>query len=296
MKNKKNVTLYGVCICGMMLLILTAIFLPQEILRLQDHYRTNRTETEVRESPDMSNVTSLYERNIHDRMKNFASMDKASATVAYIDYDMGAEEEMQTLLQNIFSQGWCAWVPQTVMYELYGVDLIHAEKQLSSCQKYIVYGNDYQESIALIMWYLDLYIEKENVRVQLVVDAETSSIYYMKITNRYQDAVIDGNVSMYDASGEVVEKYGTEGMKKMRLDMLTEIMTYFGDRYATYYDAQQKGDMSIDTQNNSLQFLLDYEESSLDFAVQFTSGSLYESCICVGIPEIGDLVFEMIQD
>ncbi len=297
MKNRKKIVLYGVCICGMMLLVLTAVFLPQEILRLQDYYRTNRTETEMRESPDISNVTSLYETNIHDRLKNFASMDKASATVAYIGYDMDAEGEMQTLVQNIFSQGWCLWIPQTVAYEFYGVDIINAPKKLNSCQKYIVYGNDYQNSIALIMWYLDLYIEDGNVRVQLVVDAETSSIYYMKITNRYQYADIYGNVAMYDsASDKVVEKYDTEGMLQKQLEVLAEIMTYFGDGYVSYYNAQWKGDVRMDGQNNSIQLSLDYEELNLDFAVQLTYSDVYEASVCVGIPAIGDLVFEMIQD
>lgn len=66
---------------------------------------------------------------------------------------------------------------------------------VQDCKKYLVHGRDYQDGVALMMWYLDLYVESVDMRLRILVDTETDTIYYAKVTDginkKMEEGIID---------------------------------------------------------------------------------------------------------
>lgn len=287
-KRIKNVRIYGVCMSGLLLLVIAALFLPQVIFTIQDRYLMTGTEVEARRSLDVSQLNSLYEKQTHDRMSNFIHMDLQTATITSIDYDLMEDTEIEEQVRAILQQTWSA--PLNVIKDFTSDTSIIVQ----NCKKYIVYGNENENGVALMMWYYDIYLDALDSRMRLLVDSETDTIYYVKV-------MIDEGYNMAAAKAYDYS-YSIE---------LIYLIFYNLDYYNTYYEAElesfrfdeeslKKGEVwYVDTESEdegyTLHAALPYGELSVDFLFE----NIWRNdvnIISMGIHEIGNLVPEMIQD
>lgn len=287
-KRIKNIRIYGSCMGGLLLLVIAALFLPQVIFTIQDRYLMAGTEVEARQSLDVSQLNSLYEKQTHDRMHNFIHMDLQTATITSIDHDLMEDTEIEEQVKAILQQEWSA--------PLNAIRGFNSDTPIivQNCKKYIVYGNENENGVALMMWYYDIYLDALDSRMRLLVDSETDTIYYVKvmINERYNMAATKG----YDHSYSIEPIY---------------IVYYSLDYYNTYYEAelesfsgfdeesQKKGEVwdvtESDDEGYTLHAALPYGGLSVDFLFEdiWRNGV---NIISMGIQEIGNLVPEMIQD
>lgn len=284
---KKNMKTYGICIGGMLLLVAVALLLPQIVFTIQDRHRMISTEVEIRNSLTVSQVNSIYEKQMCNRMSKLAAMDLETANITAIDYDIREEAQIEVLLERIFNQEWMEALNDMTLYS-FGEMFEIGYKDVKKCKKYIVYGNDYQEGVALMMWYFDLYMTEIHTRIRILVDSETDSIYYIKITA--SDEQIDkGNIA-YDT---------TIGRHEL-LHAMTEQILFYIDFYCTYYEGEKLEHLAeinvVEQQCTIIKYPFSFGEISLDFLVQAVYGSGKNPDISIGISNIANLIPEMIQD
>lgn len=315
MKKKESGKIYKLYVGFLVLFVVIALLLPQFVFKVQDSYWMTRTQVDARSNVDISQLHSFYEEQMYDRMSNFASMNVNSLTVTAIEHDI-EEEEFWEILERIFYQDWMTLVLINTLsaYEPYGT-FWKDSLEIQNCRKYIVYGDDFEAGVALMMWYFDIYIIDEDIRIRLLADTETDSMYYIKITtNDKQNDVTDydakkGNVA-YDMDTSS-EAYGKEKIEQ--LSMWAEQFHYLSDYYVDYYESERddtKGDLyenpgdvkelygnvEITEDRCMVEFPLRYEHVSLNFLFQVIYRNEVDLDFCMGIPAIGELIPEMIQD
>lgn len=293
-------------------LLVAALYLPGVILETQDNSRMSYTAVEKRESLDVSYVNSEYEKNMYDRMYYLAGMDKNRMTVSSITYDEENKETQKKQLQEIVKQEWIYRLMEMVPY-FYGTLFEYFEYpeylEIRQCKKYVVYGTEdrksgqNEERIALVLWYYDLGIKWDtDSRIQLLVDSETDSIYYIRMTTD-TPAV---NESGKSRETDIYEGDKFDAVSIATLDnstMLQEFQTRLGYHhyyYNEYYEAEVHGgqvDMPLAEDNQSvIVFKLPYGELSLQFLFQADFQKGVKPDISMGIAEIGNLIPEMMQN
>lgn len=301
--SRKNVKIYGICIAGMLLLVILAMLLPQIVWEVQDRFRINSVELQQRSSIDVSQVNSDYERQMYSRMSNLTELDIETATVAAIDYDKKDDEEMNAVLARVFTSEWIERFNETT-YCIYQDALIRAFIEISDCKKYIVYGEDYQDGVALMMWFFDINMKEYDTRVRLLVDSETDTIYYIKITNYDEETKKNYyEVENYSKDNSMqVENYSKDN--RMLFGMFEKnVLTCLG-YYSDYYESNWHSDdwdywytqvRLDDTQLNG-KYVLPYGKKQLEFQFIATAGECMNPDVEMGITLIGELIPEMMQN
>lgn len=286
---KRTKSLYSVCIIAMILLVIAALFLPQIIFSIQDKYRMMNTEAKTRNSLDIAQLDLDYEQQLNERLNNFFGM--SDTTVTAIDYEF-EDSEWENLVESIFYQEWFIVLINNSLV----TDYIYAAQfwdmytvNIQDSKKYIVYGKDYRDGIALMMWYLDIYMESPGIRIRLLVDTESNTIYYVKIT-----------------SDEKTDSIATDGViDKEYFYYLAEIIAKHYDFYYNYYEADEQYNEVEETRgiksevdDNILEviFNLPYEHLNAEFLfrTEYKNGNYPD--ITVGFPAIGKKIPEIMQN
>lgn len=295
----KNKLIYPFCIGGMVFLVLVALFFPQIIFSIQDMYRMENTETEVRSNLNVSGLDLSYEQNMNARLYNFLNMQ--DMTVTAIEYEFADDSELQELLEKILKQDWFAMPYDMNMMTTYLLTVDFWEKfpvSVRDCKKYLVHGRDYQDGVALMMWYLDLYLEPVDTRVRILADTETDTIYYVKIT---------------EGLNEEVEEYKVDKSLSERLYYWADIAPEFFYFYYSYYEADEAMLHSeygtydinrpwfvetkmVEYEYCEITFPLCYGELNADFQMRAELGKGIYPNLTMGLPVIGEMIPEMIQD
>lgn len=302
-KNKKE----GFCVVGMLVLVVAALFLPQVIFEIQDKYRITNMEVKARERLDISQLNLSYEEQLGARMSNFLKANQPMVTG--LDYEVTEGSEQARLLETIMYEEWFYLLSD---YNFcMGIDDYYSKifstriaSGVQDCRKYIVYGNNYKP--LLMMWYFDIELTEIATRMQLVVDTETDTIYYMKMSYGEQQSDKAGYV------GEEAYQY------------LFEVAPQFIYFYDSYYEADDKTDteymleeddwtddeninifeqtiwdkvyFEMDEGQYSMKKPLPYGDADLTFLVRGELGQGVCPDITIGIQEIGELIPEMMQD
>lgn len=296
--SPKSWWLYGLCTAAMLVLIAAALFLPQIIFGIQDGYRMANTEVQTRNSLDISQLNMSYEQDLNTRLQNYFGMKNRSVTV--IDYDKFTDDsEVVEIAKNIFDSDWF-W---PIFYDSHYTDIIYSAEEQKSLElivtdwkKYIVYGSDYQDGVALMMWYLDINILPIDTRMRLLVDTESNTVYYMRIVSRESDNV------------------GKEQAEKDKHLMMETMMAYY-DFYIDYYHADHDlpsyeeyekyqdvaySDVMLDIEKEvsedklGLRFYMPFGEFSAEFLFQMEHKNEHIE-ILMGFPSIADQVSEILQ-
>lgn len=289
---KKNMKIYGICIGVMSLLVAVALLLPQIVFTIQDRHQMTRIKAERRNSLNISQMNSIYEKQMYARMNKVAAMDRETINITSVDYDIKEEAEIQVMLERISNQEWIDVLNEIIFYPI-GEEFGKAEKDVKESKKYIVYGSDYQEGVVLMMWYFDIRLIETNIRVRILVDSETDSIYYIKITT--DDELID---KKYDKDNEASTSNAMDVTEL--LYAMAYQMPYYMDFYYTYYEAEVLFDNAAKVENSEQQCMVEcpflYGELSLDFQILVSYENGMSPNISIGITNIENLIPEMIQD
>ncbi len=305
MKNRKTKNnKEKLCVAGMLLLVIAALFFPQIIFEIQDRYRMVNTEVEARESPDIFQLNLSYEEQLGIRMSNFLKANQKMVTG--LDYDVTEGAEQAGLLETIMYQEW--------FYILYDysitVDSFYYESMFSTdiassvqdCKKYIVYGSNYEP--LLFLWYFDIYLPDIGTRMQLVVDTEDDTVYYIRLS--------------FDEQQERQTKFTDAGPAYVLIEYIMANIPF----YYSYYEADsyeenlgygydlvsdagnvavtgsEQYDIGIvmDESQYKIETAFPYGDSYMTFFAQAAFGDGVHPEIIMGIREIGELIPEMMQN
>ncbi len=300
----KKKLIYPFCIGGMVLLVLVSLVLPQIIFSVQDRLRMENTDVEIRDNLNVFQLDLSYEKNTNARLANFLNMQ--DVTVTAMEYEFADDSKLREAMEKIFKQGWFVGPYDMNMVTTYILTVDFWENfpsAVQDCKKYLVHGRDYQDGVALMMWYLDLYLEPVDTRVRILADAETDTIYYVKITEgvkkESEEYKVNGN--------QTVDKNQAE-----RLYYWAGSVPYYFEYYYSYYEADE--DMlhseygTYDTElpwfveNKTdgkeyceITFPLYYGGLSAEFQMRADLGEGDYPNLIVGIPQIGEKIPEMMQ-
>ena len=304
-KNFKQIKTYGFCIGGLTFLVVVALLLPQIIFGVLDKYRMSNTEVESRSNMNISQVNATYEKQMYDRMGHFSSMSRDIMNVAAIHYELKDVEEGE-LLESIFSQDWI-YMLNYVTAGIYQIALNEAFIEVNDCKKYVVYGTDYQEGVTLMMWYLDLSMEEVGARVRFLVDTETGSIYYIKITSidetmntEYKNIAQSETVEYMTLATFFIEGLNDckEYYKTYYESDIDNQILYDEDIYTYYYVCDEWSHTVGGEGDNYLcysEYPLMYGEISMELIFSATAGQGANPDIEFGISSIGSIIPEMMQ-
>ncbi len=291
--KRKNKTTYGLCIGGMIWLVIVANTLPQILFSIQDNYRMRNTKAEIRGSLDISQWNTSYEQNLNARINNFLSMREVAVTT--IEHDFSNDDKLQQLVKEIFLQDWFAVLYHNIMITKDAYATAKEVTELNSLKiqdskKYLVHGTNYQDGVVLMMWYLDLYYVPSEIRIQLLVDTETDTIYYLKITGEEESSYEEYKIDIYYCA-ENIPYYFEFYYSYYEADWDALFMKYGSyDKEKAWFIDREVGD------DCKISFPLLYEESSGEFLFWIKPGEGGNLDITMGLSDIGEKIPEMMQN
>lgn len=301
MKNQKEI----LCAVGMLVLVIAALFLPQIIFEIQDKYRMANTEVESRESLDISQLNLSYEKQLSVRMSNFLKANQKMVTG--LDYEVTQGSDQEALLETILYQDWFFLLIEYSINagidyygEIFGYDIA---SNVQECRRYIVYGSNYERM--LMMWYFDIYLTDVDTRIQLAVDSETETIYYMKVSydgpQVKKTEFTEAYYSMYDYIMSYIDFYYYYYEADDGLNAETDRNTDTWDEAVNVTAGMEEGEqydagVVMDENQYKVEIALPYGETSMTFLFQTVFGDDVYPDIIMGIREIGELIPEMMQD
>lgn len=283
---------------GMGLLIMISLFLPQILFAIQDAYRMKNTETQARSKLDVVEWNAAYEKQLSTRLTNLLNMQ--DRTITAIEYEFLLESEQGELLSEIFYEEWFGVLYNHVVMTnyVYTDDFdVALSFMVQDCKKYLVHGKDYQDGVALMMWYFDLYLTPVDTRIQILVDAETDTLYYVKITAEEGKDYLKEN------------KFDKQRMEQ--LYYCAESIPYYFSFYYDYYEADAAVlysdygtydeipwfvERKIEDSYCEVVFPLYYGELNTEFWFRAELGKGAYPDLIIGLPIIGELIPEMLQN
>lgn len=290
---------YLLCIGGMVLLVLGAFYLPQMIFAVQDKMRMEDTKAKERSNWDVFRLDASYEQNTNARLEHFLKMQEVIVTP--IEYEFTDDSELRDVLEQILKQGWFAMPYDISIMTTYVLTADFWETlpmSVLECKKYLLHGRDYQEGVALIMWYLDLYLEHVDTRVRILADSETNTIYYVKIT---------------EGATKENKEYKVDKNRIERLYYWADSVPGYYEYYSSYYESDEEmlyheyGTFDsekpwfIESKTDGVEccevtFPLYYGELNTDFQIQAETGQGIYPNLTLGISAIGEKIPEMMQN
>lgn len=191
-------------------LVLGAFLGPGFVFGLQDRYLCQDTELSMRESLDISVMTTFYEPSLGKRLWDFAE-GLAQGTRYYVtsqEYD-----EVTTELYDRLEDP----DPDTGLYQ----ELLYMFLDLSNLpytimegftieqwKQYVIYSEDYAKGVNFILWYLKLQ-DVAGIEFELLMDAEYGSLYAIRSPGNAETSVyMEGRETVLNKYAETFS--GTE--------------------------------------------------------------------------------------
>lgn len=229
MKRKKRSSVWGVI--GLILIISTAMILPQVIFIIQDYGQIASVDVMSRDTYEVLAKDTSYSRDINTRMSRLAGAGYGNISISQIANSIDVNE-LNELLEHVKSQGYMTnlaeFFPTTFGYVTETLNVT----DLEVCDCYIVYGDEYHSGVILMFWYMEFDLPGLNSRMELIVDSETNTIYYVRLREN----------DMKESQGNGVLISGNELMDADLLEMEPEIkdlavthISMISDYYSSYY-------------------------------------------------------------
>lgn len=161
--------------------VIIAFFTPQAIFWIQDGVLHQRTELDQRERMDVETLSSGYEKSLYQRMLNFAEGLALGDSFYVTSRNLAANGETEELEEYLYS----GHLYQGMMEHMEALDLIpmtlfKSEYAVSQWKQYVVYSDNYTKGVNFILWYIELAYSND-IEVKLLADAETGTLYALKI-------------------------------------------------------------------------------------------------------------------
>lgn len=295
---------YGICTFGLVILVAAAFLVPQIIFAVQDELRVKNTVTEERGALDVAKLNLKYESNLRNRMSHFAQ--KKNYYVTVVENDKTDENELRLQLESLLDN----YGLLTATDRFYGLfyDLIVSNgisaSDVLKWEKYIIYGDDFKDGIALMVCFLDIDL-MDGSRIRILVDTETNTFYYLSITvPNFVSEYRYSNNSAVMQNGSFTDSLW-DGMETGKNAGYLDLFIF----YANYYEcdsfdetrgidsdfADQITYEYINKNNSRASFLLNYGESDLNFMIH-TIVSEDSRQISIGITQVGELIPGLAED
>lgn len=302
----RKLKLYAPFLLGIVLLLVIAFFLPQMIFQIQDGYHFADKAVENWEHSNNALVSAGYERDMHQRMANLLSKETEDLTISAISYGGKNVDDVVELLERVFASEWMGNINNMTMGIYFDFLQETSTISIQDCKKYVVYENTSLESILLMAWYLDIYMVDYDSRVQLIVDAETESVYQIKITG------MGDSQDIYEANKKRIKVDKWEYYEATKYEMYS-IAPYCMSYFNSYYEAGMEDFKAFDeigwnsdeawyaTRDEEedyyhLSFYMPYGNLNTEFEVYILEGNGGLPDYSAGITLIRNFVPEMIQD
>ncbi len=161
--------------------VVTAFFTPQIMFRIQDSVLHRKTEWSRQERMDVEALSSSYEKNIFQRMLNFAEGlalgDSFYVTSRNLAAGGDTAELEEYLKSGYLNEGIGQYAASWDLISLYALEFGYT---LSQWKQYVVYSDNYTKGVNFILWFIELVCE-DGITVRLLTDAETGMLYALKI-------------------------------------------------------------------------------------------------------------------
>ena len=293
----------GLCLMGILLLVIVALVLPQGIFAIRDRQQFTGTERQSRVSLLDAAWEDTYETQTYARMAALTQLDLSTVKMTSVGYDFMEDADLMSQLERIFEQDWIAMLDEMTYLTFHEAFADLSQIQIQKCKKYMLYREEQQGGIALMMWYYDLYQPEMDVRIRLAVDSETDTIYYVKITS-------NENRQNQGSDTEMVVDY-------QKIYIWAEGVSEYLGRINAYYETEMEqmqttgeGTLAESGQVESVWYLsmmagndrcavevqLPYGERSLQFLAQFAQRQVRYPDVEMGVSAIQKLIPEMMQE
>lgn len=179
MKQKRKRS-YAWAVLGLLLTITVAIFLPQVIFMIQDYRQTSTVDVTTRETYDVLSIETVYLQDVNARMYRMAGIRYKEMTISKIARTMDVNDCMN-MLSDVKGQYYMEYLMDMLPTTCGEIIPYLSVTQLETCDCYMVHGNDYTDGVILMFWYMVFDIPELDAKVELIVDSETETIYYVRV-------------------------------------------------------------------------------------------------------------------
>ncbi len=236
MKRKKNRSPIW-SVLGLIIIISTAVFLPQVLFLFQDYRQTGSVDVMSRDTYEVLATDTAYPQDINTRMSRLAGVGYGNISISQIANSIDVNE-LNDLLEHVKKQRY-----MTNLAELFPTTFGHVSKTLNAtalevCDCYIVYSDDYHSGVILMFWYMEFDFPEINSRMELLVDSESNNIYYIRLRendmkeSQETGTLISGTDFYYDSKTYDANLLEMEQEIQAVADMFP---TMYSDYYYSYY-------------------------------------------------------------
>ncbi len=229
MKRKKRSSVWGVL--GLILIISTAMVLPQIIFIIQDYRQMTSVDVMTRDTYEVLAKDTSYSRDINTRMSRLAGVGYGNISISKIANSIDVNE-LNELLDHVKKQGYMTnlaeFFPTTFGYV---AETLNAT-DLDVCDCYIVYDDEYHSGVILMFWYMEFDLPELNSRMELIVDSETNTIYYIHLCENDTKESQGGGVLV---SGKDLTNADFIEMEPEIKDLAENRISRISDYYSSYY-------------------------------------------------------------
>lgn len=241
MKRKRNLTPVW-SVIGLILTIAVAVYLPQFVFMVQDYHQTSSVDVISRDTVEILATETSYSADINTRMSKLVSTGYGDITVSRVASSIDIND-FNALITNVKNQSYMLHLT-ALLPDSFGeaVNTLNAT-QMKACDRYIVYGNDYTDGVILMFWYMRFDLTEQNSYLELIVDSETNTIYYVRLredTNATDKSDVEEVNFAVNGSDLYYDKlrYNMNTLPEMSPEVETLVEQFpilFNDYYCSYY-------------------------------------------------------------
>ena len=263
--------IYIISIVILVCMVLSAFYLPGEILKLQDTRLLKDYDFRARNGINYESVELRYMTDRTERLDAFAIGIEEGRQYYIVASEEQADKE--EVLVNTF-ENELAYLLQAVGI-LWGDDELYESKNLTDWDYYLIYSSDTENGVMIPCWYLELTMIGQKVRV--LIDAVDDTIYYMECYNY-------GIWERYLANQKIDESVWYD----LSYDLLS-LKSYYGS-YTWDMKWAQLSQYSILENSSEIISELPYDNGVLTLDAGFLEEEDGMYGICIGIKEISELL------
>lgn len=269
-------------IVAMIALIACALGLPRVVFYVEDYYQNRATETAYRNSVDILSSDVSYPADMRTRMNEFAQLSFGDIGISKVEEGISLAT-FDTIMNAVESQMYMQYFHEISnhAYEDAMKGIIAGD--VKKCNRYILYNEDYSEGVVLMFWDIDIFLPSVNSMLNLIVDSETYSIYYVSITSAAdEDELVK----------EVLEEENPANATSLLQEEIANIGQEHLGYYKAYYNVMEAWGENILSSNNQFfyEVILPYPNNSLFFTIHVQKGVGNGLDISMGLPRVHSIV------
>lgn len=291
-RKKKAKTIWSIFL--LILTLVLAVSLPQFLFMLQDYRQMNTIAFDNRESFEVLTTETTYSRDMNTRMATLANVGYGNVTISKLARSIDINE-FNELITNVKNQAYMIYLEEMLPTVFENVSLYLNATQIETCDCYIVYGSDFTDGVILMFWYMIFDIPELGGQIELIVDSETESIYYIRLlSDKVTDVSAGAESQAIMLSGKdfytMQTNFGATAAEIMP-EITTEVLlvaedfpAYFSEYYCRYYgiyyiSAIENSEVSFAYSASSLwnNIAVGENEYTMAYALPYNGNEFYDS-------------------